>query len=185
MFDLREQTQGERVLIEALEATTREVINRAGGIDSGKPVAEKSKGVFAGKRPEVKQEWCLAIVVLDLDAVGRAPPVGFAAGEYEGGTAHPGKLPQDGVDRTARGRGGDLVEPVDDDALALGDQCLGSFGAVERAGAAIPHAGLSTEGLGEDALADAGIAQDHDRLDDGGDVFLADDMPLLADVLVR
>ena len=73
-----------------------------GGVDCGKLVREKPKGVFAGKRLEVKQERRVPVVVLDSGTVGRTFRVRFAARKNERRAACPGELPQDGIDRATR-----------------------------------------------------------------------------------
>lgn len=160
-------------------------MKNVGGVDYGKLVREKPKGVFAGKRLKVKQERRVSVVFLDSGTVGRALPVRFAARKNERRVARPGELPQDGIDRAARGRGGDFVEPVDDDSFAPGDECLRPVGAFKPSGAAIVQSGLIAECSGEDSLSHARIAQDHDWRGDGGDVVLPDQPPLAAVILVR
>ena len=184
-YNLAQQTQGERILVEAVESATRELMKNVGGVDCGKLVREKSKGVFAGKRLEVKQERRVSVVVLDSGTVGRPLPVRFAARKNEQRAARLGELPQDGIDRATQGRGGDFVEPVDDNALAPGDKCLRPVGAFKPSGAAIVHTGLIAECSGEDSLSHARIAQDDDRRGDGGDVVLPDKPPLSAVIFVR
>ena len=53
--DLAEQAQGERVLVDAIEAATREVIHDAGSIDCGKFVRQEQTGIVMRKRLKVKQ----------------------------------------------------------------------------------------------------------------------------------
>ena len=159
-------------------------MKNVGGVDCGKLVREKPKGIFAGKRLEVKQERRVSVVVLDSGTVGRALPVRFAARKNERRVARLGELPQDGIDRATRGRRGDFVETVDDDSLAPGDEFLRPVGAFKPTGAAIVHSGLIPECSGKDSLAHARIAQDHDRRGDGGDVFLPDEPPLPAVIVV-
>ena len=48
--NLAQQTQGERVLVEAVESAIRELMKSVGGVDCRKLARKKPKGVFAGKR---------------------------------------------------------------------------------------------------------------------------------------
>ena len=99
--NLAEQLQGERVPIEGAETPTFQVIQDASGVDSGKPVRQKGTRVVVRKRLEMQQSRSRSVVVLDLDTVCGASPVGFSAGEDERRVAHLRELPQDGIDRSS------------------------------------------------------------------------------------
>ena len=77
-----------------------------------------------------------------------------------------------------------MIEAVDDDPVSRCNQSLRLVGSYERARLDIFHAGLLSKDLGEHALSETGVAQDHDRFTESRNLVLADGILPALSVLV-
>ena len=88
LSDLAKQAQGQRILVDVLEPAACEMVQNEGSVDRREFIRQEDMGIIALKGLEVKQHRGCNIIILYFDAVGRAPPVGFAARQDEGRIAH-------------------------------------------------------------------------------------------------
>ena len=177
--DFSEKLQRKGILVDPVQATAREVLKDLVRVESRELVREKGLCVATVKRLKVEQHRDRSIVVFYLDTIGGAPPVRFSARENEGRVARLAELRENRV-HTAPGESrGDLVKTVDNDAVSIVNQPLGTRSAEERSRTKPLHVWKKTERLGQDGLSEPGISEDNDGLPERRDLVIAEDLQIL------
>ena len=137
--DLAEETQGERITVDAIQAAKGKMLQDRARIEIRETVRKEGPSVAPVERTKVKQHRVSAVVVRDPDAIGCPVPVSLAARKNEGRIAHFGELGKDRVDSSSGVGGSDLVETINNDSFAGLSQRLGTRGAQKRSGADLPQ----------------------------------------------